>query len=196
MKLHTIALASSALTLALALVGCSSITNVKGAGGDSSPTSTSPAAASFNDPDIAFATQMIPHHQQAVEMADLVLAKNGVDSRVTELATKIKAAQDPEIVTMTVWLKAWGQPAPVSMHGMAMNGLMSPADMDALKNASGPDSSKLFLQQMVQHHQGAIDMAKEELNTGKNTDAMALAKKIVTDQTTEIASMNSLLKSF
>jgi uncharacterized protein (DUF305 family) len=194
MKLRTLALASSALTVALALVGCSSITNEATLG--SSPTSTSSIAASYNDPDIAFATQMIPHHQQAVEMADLVLAKNGVDSRVTELATKIKAAQDPEIVTMTVWLKAWGQPAPVPMHGMAMNGLMSPADMDALKNASGPDSSKLFLQQMVQHHQGAIDMANEELNTGKNTDAMALAKKIVTDQTTEIALMNSLLKSF
>ncbi len=194
MKLRTLALASSALTVTLALIGCSSTTNQATLG--SSPTSISSAAANFNDPDIAFATQMIPHHQQAVEMADLVLAKNGVDSRVTELATKIKAAQDPEIVTMTVWLKAWGQPAPVPMHGMAMNGLMSPADMDALKNASGPDSSKLFLQQMVQHHQGAIDMAKEELNTGKNTDAMALAKKIVTDQTTEIATMKILLKSF
>ena len=194
MQLRTLALVSSALTVALALVGCSSITNEATLG--SSPTSTSSTAASYNDPDIAFATQMIPHHQQAVEMADLVLAKTGVDSRVTELARKIKAAQDPEIVTMTAWLKAWGQPAPVSMHGMAMNGLMSPADMDALKNASGPDSSKLFLQQMLQHHQGAIDMASEELNTGKNTDAMALAKKIVTDQTAEIATMNSLLKSF
>ena len=196
MQLRTLALASSALTVALALAGCSSNSNETSPRSDSSLTSTSSTAASYSDPDIAFATQMIPHHQQAVEMADLVLAKTGVDSRVTELATKIKAAQDPEIVTMTAMLKAWGQPAPVSMQGMAMNGLMSPADMDALKNASGPDSSKLFLQQMVQHHQGAIDMANEELNTGKNTDAMALAAKIVTDQTAEITTMNILLKSF
>jgi uncharacterized protein (DUF305 family) len=128
-------------------------------------------------------------------MADIILAKTGVDSRVTDLAKRIKAEQDPEIVTMTGWLKAWGQPAPSAMSGMTMNGMMSQDDMDALTKASGPDSSKLFLQQMVQHHQGAIDMANEELTTGKNTDAISLAKSIVSSQTAEISTMNRLLNA-
>jgi uncharacterized protein (DUF305 family) len=164
-------------------------------GSSHSPSSQASASTTFNDPDIAFATGMIPHHQQAVEMADIVLAKTGVDSRVTDLAKKIKAEQDPEIVTMTGWLKTWGQPSPSSMNGMTMNGMMSQDDMDALTKASGPDSSKLFLQQMIQHHQGAIDMANEELTTGKNADALALAKGIVSSQTAEIATMNRLLDS-
>jgi uncharacterized protein (DUF305 family) len=194
MKLRTLALASSALTISLALAGCSSTSQDMPMGNHSSSPKAS-TSASFNDPDIAFATGMIPHHQQAVEMADIVLAKTGVDSRVTDLAKKIKAEQDPEIVTMTGWLKAWGQPAPSAMSGMTMNGMMSQDDMDALTKASGPDSSKLFLQQMIQHHQGAIDMANEELTTGKNADAISLAKSIVASQTAEIATMNSLLKS-
>jgi uncharacterized protein (DUF305 family) len=196
MKRRTILMAVGLLSTALVLAGCS----MQGMdmGGSSSDTSSSPTADSasgHNDSDIAFATQMIPHHQQAVEMADIVLAKTGVDSRVLDLAKQIKAAQDPEIVTMTAWLKAWGQPSPAAMDGMAMNGMMSQADMDALRNASGQDSSKLFLQQMTQHHQGAIDMANEELTSGQDAAALALAKKIVAAQTAEIATMKDLLAS-
>jgi uncharacterized protein (DUF305 family) len=154
---------------------------------------SSGATPQFNDPDIAFVTQMIPHHKQAVEMADILLGKTGVDSRVVDLATQIKAAQGPEITTMTAWLKSWGQPSPEPMDGMAMNGMMSQDDMDALTKASGPESSKLFLTQMIQHHQGAIDMAKEELSTGQNADALALATTISDAQTAEIATMNDIL---
>jgi uncharacterized protein (DUF305 family) len=194
MKRRTLALAASSLTIALALAGCST-TSQNMPMSSHNPSSKASVSASFNDPDVAFATQMIPHHQQAVEMADIVLAKTGVDSRVTDLAKKIKAEQDPEIVTMTGWLKTWGQPSPSAMGGMTMNGMMSQDDMDALTKASGPDSSKLFLHQMIQHHQGAIDMANEELTTGKNADALALAKGIVSSQTAEIATMNRLLDS-
>jgi uncharacterized protein (DUF305 family) len=195
MKRRTLALAASFLSLALALAGCSTTSQSMPMGSSHSPSSQASASTTFNDPDIAFATGMIPHHQQAVEMADIVLAKTGVDSRVTDLAKKIKAEQDPEIVTMTGWLKTWGQPSPSAMGGMTMNGMMSQDDMDALTKASGPDSSKLFLHQMIQHHQGAIDMANEELTTGKNADALALAKGIVSSQTAEIATMNRLLDS-
>jgi len=194
MNIRTAALAASALTVALVLAGCSTTTTTTMPSdmpgmdhGSSSDTSQ------FNDPDIAFVTQMIPHHQQAVEMADILLGKTGVDPRVVDLATQIKAAQGPEITTMTSWLKSWGQPSPEPMGGMAMDGMMSPDDMNALTNASGADSSKLFLQQMIQHHQGAIDMANEELSTGKNADALALAKTIADAQTAEIAKMNEIL---
>lgn len=194
MNLRTAALAASALTVALVLAGCSTTTTTTMPsdmpGMDHGSSSD---ASQFNDPDIAFVTQMIPHHQQAVEMADILLGKTGVDPRVVDLATQIKAAQGPEITTMTSWLKSWGQPSPEPMDGMAMNGMMSPDDMNALTNASGADSSKLFLQQMIQHHQGAIDMANEELSTGKNADALALAKTIADAQTAEIAKMNEIL---
>ena len=194
MNLRTVALAASALTVALVLAGCSTTTTTTMPsdmpGMDHGSSSD---ASQFNDPDIAFVTQMIPHHQQAVEMADIVLGKTGVDPRVVDLATQIKAAQGPEITTMTSWLKSWGQPSPEPMDGMAMNGMMSPDDMNALTTAAGADSSKLFLQQMIQHHQGAIDMANEELSTGKNADALALAKTIADAQTAEIAKMNEIL---
>ena len=195
MKLRTIALAASALTTALVLAGCAATTSTSTmpSGMPGMDHGTSSSAPQFNDPDIAFVTQMIPHHQQAVEMADIVLGKTGVDPRVVDLATQITAAQGPEIATMTGWLKAWGQPSPQPMDGMAMNGMMSQADMDALTSASGPDSSKLFLQQMIQHHQGAIDMAKEESATGKNADALALARTISDAQTTEVATMKGIL---
>ncbi len=194
MNIRTAALAASALTVALVLAGCSTTTTTTMPsdmpGMDHGSSSD---ASQFNDPDIAFVTQMIPHHQQAVEMADILLGKTGVDPRVVDLATQIKAAQGPEITTMTSWLKSWGQPSPEPMDGMAMDGMMSPDDMNALTNASGADSSKLFLQQMIQHHQGAIDMANEELSTGKNADALALAKTIADAQTAEIAKMNEIL---
>ncbi len=194
MNIRTAALAASALTVALVLTGCSTTTTTTMPsdmpGMDHGSSSD---ASQFNDPDIAFVTQMIPHHQQAVEMADILLGKTGVDPRVVDLAMQIKAAQGPEITTMTSWLKSWGQPSPEPMDGMEMGGMMSPDDMNALTNASGADSSKLFLEQMIQHHQGAIDMANEELSTGKNADALALAKTITDAQTAEIAKMNEIL---
>ena len=161
-----------------------------GAGGSSA---TSTATSEHNDADVSFAQNMVMHHQQAIEMSDMVLGKTGVDAKVTELAQKIKAAQQPEIDTMNGWLNTWN----ASMGGMShdMGGMMSESDMNALKDASGPDAGKLFLTQMMQHHQGAIEMANEEIKTGKNTDAVALAKKIVTDQTAEIATMKNLLSS-
>ena len=194
MTIRTAALAASALTVALVLTGCSTTTTTTMPsdmpGMDHGSSSD---ASQFNDPDIAFVTQMIPHHQQAVEMADILLGKTGVDPRVVDLAMQIKAAQGPEITTMTSWLKSWGQPSPEPMDGMEMGGMMSPDDMNALTNASGADSSKLFLEQMIQHHQGAIDMANEELSKGKNADALALAKTIADAQTAEIAKMNEIL---
>ena len=110
MKIKTMALASSALATALILAGCSSPTAGGHSGmdmgmGGSSATST--ATSEHNDADVSFTQNMVMHHQQAIEMSDMVLAKTGVHARVTELAQKIKAAQQPEIDTMNGWLKTW-----------------------------------------------------------------------------------------
>ena len=69
-----------------------------------------------------FAQHMIPHHQQAIEMSDMILAKQGIDPRVVELANQIKVAQGPEIEQMQGWLKEWGQPTMPMMPGMEMPG--------------------------------------------------------------------------
>ena len=196
-------LAATAVLGSVVLAGCSaSSSGMPGMGSSSSAmpsmgasSAAAPSASStatFNDADVKFAQMMTPHHQQAVEMSTMILAKKGVDADVTKLAQQIKAAQEPEITTMQGWLTEWGQP---TMGGMAMGGSgeMSQADMDALDKADGATGQKLYLQGMVKHHQGAIQMAKDEVASGKNPDAIALAKSIVSSQQEEITTINGLL---
>jgi uncharacterized protein (DUF305 family) len=196
MKIRTITLASSALAAALILTGCSTTPANNATGGSPSSTAPSVVAANFNNADETFVMGMIAHHEQAVEMADMLLEKDGVDERVIGLALDIKDAQGPEIDTMNNWLDAWGiMAADSGMEGMDHSGgmMMSDDDMAALDNATGSQASKLFLEQMTEHHQGAIDMAQQELANGENTDALSLAQKIIDDQTAEIATMKSIL---
>jgi uncharacterized protein (DUF305 family) len=153
------------------------------------------AGATFNDADFMFAQMMIPHHQEAVEMAAMADSR-AADAKVKDLAAKIKAAQQPEIDTMTGWLTAWGAaPMPGMTGGMdhGMPGAMSKADMAALKDAKGAAFDKQFLTMMITHHEGAITMAQDEVKEGSNTDAKALAQTIVADQQAEIATMKTIL---
>ncbi len=201
MNTKLIAIASGALLTAAALAGCTagSSGNNSGMGNmpgmDHSTSSTDTVTSDHNQADITFAMDMVPHHKQAIEMSDTLLAKQGVDPRVTDLAQKINAAQQPEIDTMNGWLTTWGQKTDMGGMDMGGGGMMSQQDMDALKNASGADAAKLFLTQMIQHHQGAITMATTETGQGKATDAVTLAKKIAAAQTAEIATMKQLLAS-
>ena len=182
---------------------------------------TATQAAAHNQADMRFAHMMIPHHQQAIEMSDLILAKQGIDPRVVELATQIKAAQGPEIEQMQGWMSQWGMsgmPGKSGMPGMGdmhsghggmpgmdgmdgmggmggMDGMMSPAQMDALTNAEGVEASKLFLTGMITHHEGAITMAQNEIKNGQFPDAVAMAKSILTSQQAEIDTMNQILSS-
>lgn len=142
-----------------------------------------------------FAQAMIPHHQQAVAMSDMILAKDGIDAKVTDLAAQIKAAQAPEIAQMSGWLAGWGENPSPSMgmdHDMG-GGMMSQADMDALDQATGQDAARLFLTGMITHHKGAITMAQNEVANGQNPEAVALAQKIITNQQAEITTMTQLL---
>ena len=162
----------------------------------SSSTSTSPEQ---NEADVAFATGMIPHHQQAVEMADMAL-KQASSSEVRDLATKIKAAQDPEIKTMSSWLAAWGKPVPTdmsgmgSMDGMAMDGMMTDQEMTDLSKATDVAFDRMWLTMMIKHHQGAVKMAQAEGQSGMNPEAKKLAQAIITAQNAEISRMTVLLK--
>ena len=155
-------------------------------------------AASFNDADVTFAQSMIVHHEQAIEMA--ALAADRADSdEVRDLAERIEAAQQPEIELMETWLDQWGQerPADSGMDGMGMDhgasGMMSEDEMAALEGASGEDFDRMFLELMIVHHQGAIEMARAELEDGTNPDALDVARAIVETQSDEVAEMEALL---
>lgn len=196
MKFRTGALASIVVALALVLVGCST----SGMGGmdhgDGDPPSSETADASFNAADEMFVTGMIPHHEQALSMAEMLLDKDGVDERVVALAERVLAAQQPEIELMNSWLEDWGiDPDMGGMEGMdhGNSGMMSDEDMAELEGASGAEASSLFLEQMIQHHKGAVEMAEDELANGQNAGALDLAQRIIDDQSAEITEMQGLL---
>jgi uncharacterized protein (DUF305 family) len=168
----------------------------------------SSAATDVNKTDVMFAQDMIPHHRQATEMAALAETRTKTNA-VLDLASAIQAAQGPEIDTMTGWLKSWGEDVPDegdSMGGMdhsdmgqddagSMPGMMSDDQLAALEAASGTSFDQMFLTMMVEHHEGAVQMAETEQADGENADAKALAATIEKEQTTEIAQMQDLLGS-
>jgi len=182
-----------ALTVLLTLAGCASATGGGAHDMSGMGSSSSEQPADVNNADIMFTTMMIPHHEQAVAMADIVLGEDGIDPQVVALAETIKAAQGPEIELMKSWLDEWGT-GMGDMGGMG-DGMMSETDMQALEGAIGDEASRLFLEQMIEHHQGAIDMAQTEVDDGENPDVVSLAETIIEVQTTEIATMEEILAS-
>ena len=188
------ALGLTALIVAvtLALAGC----------GSNDTTGSSAITGGHNQQDVAFATDMIPHHLQAVQMAEMAQTQASSDD-VKTLADQIKAAQGPEIDTMTQWLKSWGEDVPdESMGGMggmdsgssdSMPGMMSDQAMSELGAATGDTFDQMWLESMIAHHEGAVQMADTEIADGNDPDAVALAKSIKAAQTTEIATMKTLL---
>ncbi|MGW5063632.1 DUF305 domain-containing protein [Streptomyces sp. NPDC004096] len=185
---------------ALLLSACSSDSNDMGSMNHGSSHSSSPAAtatataAAYNDADVHFAQMMIPHHEQAVEMAKLADGR-AADSEIKNIASKIEKAQDPEIKTMTGWLQSWGKPTAMGdMPGMDMgDGMMSDKDMKELEAMKGTEFDKMFAQMMIDHHNGAISMAKTEQKDGKNADAVKMAGDIVTGQSAEVTQLQSIL---
>ncbi|SDI71939.1 Uncharacterized conserved protein, DUF305 family [Arthrobacter subterraneus] len=193
--------------LSLSALGVAAVVSLAGcgAGAESQPgpagssggssSSSSPESAAHNDADVMFAQMMIPHHQQAVEMSDMVLAKEGINPEVMDLATRIKDAQAPEVETMTGWLEAWGEPMAMDggMEGHSMEGMLSQDQLAELESAEADDAARMFLETMTAHHEGAVAMAQEEIENGENPDAIALAEAIVAAQEAEIEEMRALL---
>ena len=200
MRIHSMA---TALVAAAAVGGL-----LAGCGGNtatSPATTTAPAAANnapatgqqqHNQADVVFLQNMIPHHQQAIMMSQMALT-HATTPQVKDLATRIQAAQQPEIDQMRRLLAAWGVPA--NPGGMGpMGGMMGP--MGGTGPGQGPGMmngttfDRMFLQSMIVHHQGAIDMSQTELAQGSNPDARQLAQKIINTQQAEIKEMQTLLQ--
>jgi uncharacterized protein (DUF305 family) len=204
-----LALTALALTLGLAsgLAGCGGQTDGDGRADG--------AATDHNEADVAFAGDMIQHHAQALAMVDLTVERQ-LDPEVQALAEDIRAAQGPEIETMTDWLTEWGEPVPATVRdhvnaeddhggehggdgehgddtGMDMPGMMSDEQMDELEAAPDGEFQDLFLQMMIEHHEGAIEMAVTEQEDGRYPPATTLAGEIEAAQTAEIETMQGLL---
>ncbi|MFC5822455.1 DUF305 domain-containing protein [Nonomuraea insulae] len=191
----SVAVGAGALALVTACGGNGDSMAGHEAMGSSAPAATTASAqpsATFNDADVTFAQMMIPHHEQAVEMADLAPTR-AADPEIKELAAKIKAAQDPEIQTMKDWLTEWGKAAPEDGMGHDMPGVMPEEDMTKLKAVKGAEFDKLFAQQMIAHHNGAIEMARTEQSGGSNPEAKELAKAIETTQQAEVEQLRKIL---
>lgn len=200
MKRLTLA-ALSALTLsAVGMTACGSDSD------DASRAATTTVAvgsegtgsAAFNDADETFAQSMIPHHEQAVEMATLALdPRANASPEVKLLAEGVQAAQAPEIAQMKQWLTAWGAPMEMDTmdgHDMAaMDGMMSNDDMTALGEASGTSFDTMWLEMMIRHHEGAIAMANTVKSSGADPQVETLADAIIAGQQAEIDKMQALL---
>jgi uncharacterized protein (DUF305 family) len=194
--------ALAALTLGLALAACGS--------DDAADTDVTVSATEHNDADVSFATDMIQHHAQALAMVDMTVGRD-LDPDVTTLAEDIRAAQGPEIELMVDWLNDWNEPVPETVrdhvnaghgddgemghegmdHG-DMPGMMSAEDMDTLEQAPADEFQDMWLGMMIEHHEGAVEMAQEEVGEGRFQDAVELAGDIVESQTSEIEELEAL----
>ncbi|OSC64621.1 DUF305 domain-containing protein [Streptomyces sp. 4F] len=206
------AVAAGAAALTLAACGGADDGDAGGSAGhgghNASASASAPASAPasqgrHNAADVAFAKGMIPHHRQAVEMADLAPERAG-SPEVEKLAAEIKKAQDPEIRTLSGWLTSWGEEVPAddaamdhSTHGMdgmdGMDGMMTDQEMRGLEDASGEAFDTAFLELMIKHHEGAVAMARTEQADGAHAPAKKMAGEIITSQSAEIERMNRLL---
>jgi uncharacterized protein (DUF305 family) len=193
MRIHRVAgvLAAAAAAGGL-LAGC---------GTNTSPATTTPPPAASSTPatghrqhnqaDVVFLQNMIPHHAQAITMSQM--ARNRAASpQVKDLAARIEAEQGPEIQQMRGLLTAWGTPAPATPGGMGGMGGMGQGQMPGMMSGTGFD--RMFLQMMIVHHQGAVDMSQTELAQGSSPAARQLAQQIINAQRAEIREMQTLLQ--
>ncbi|MFJ8660323.1 DUF305 domain-containing protein [Streptomyces sp. NPDC093795] len=193
---RTSTLVGAAVAAGLLLSACGSDPSGTSASASGSPSATAAAPGAFNDADVMFAQMMIPHHEQALEMAKLAEGR-AQDPEVKKLVTAIEQAQDPEIQKMRAWLKGWGKPESAGHggsgggHGMA--GMMSDQDMKDLAAAKGRDFDRTFAELMIAHHDGAVAMAKDEQKNGRNVMAKSLADDVVRSQSAEVTALRKIL---
>lgn len=159
--------------------------------GHGSMSSEDDASIAHTDDELMFASMMIPHHIQAVTMSELALA-NSTNTEIISLATAIRDAQAPEIKQMQSWLDQSNYSGTHAGH-MDMGGMLSDEELAELSTAKGSTFDRLFLQGMIAHHEGAIDMLSMIKNSS-NSEVKKLYDDILTSQSAEIETMKALLK--
>ena len=141
--------------------------------------------------EIMFAQMMIPHHEQAISMSETALKKSR-NQEILNLSRQIKGLQSSETSQLTYWLKATKSSMTMD-HDMHMSGMLTVKELASLKRLTGTQFDRTFLQLMIKHHQGALEMLNL-IDDSKNAEALALAKAIKSAQSKEITSMKQLLK--
>jgi uncharacterized protein (DUF305 family) len=210
---RAIAAAAVPLVPLVLLAACGDDDEGAQSGDDGAEQTAEPSTdAGHNEADVEFAQMMIPHHQQAVEMAALA-PQRAAATEILDLAGRVQAAQDPEIEQMSGWLEGWGEQVPAGSAGHDMggmdgeggsggagggeaeagHGMMTAEDMAALEAASGAEFDRMFAEMMIEHHQGAVAMANDEIEAGRSAEAIELARAIVDAQQTEIAELQGFL---
>lgn len=139
--------------------------------------------------EIMFAQSMIPHHEQALQLAQLAL-KNSTNKEVIALSKSIISSQGKEITQMKYWLKATNSSMDIG-HDMGMNGMLTDSQVANLGKLKGRAFDEEFLKSMIAHHKGALQMVSLIKNT-KNAEAKKLAQDIVKAQTAEIQLMKNI----
>ncbi|WP_329794082.1 DUF305 domain-containing protein [Lentzea sp. DG1S-22] len=149
--------------------------------------------ATHNSADVAFAQGMVPHHEQALEMSGLVGDRTD-NPRLADLAKRISAAQKPEIDRMNGWLRTWEAPVQASSHtSHGHSESHGVVDLGNLAELEGTEFDRQWLSLMIQHHRGAVEMARRHLTAGTDPETRKLAQDVVSHQEKEIAEMESLL---
>ncbi|MBA8922272.1 MULTISPECIES: DUF305 domain-containing protein [Nesterenkonia] len=196
-----------AFALAAALTGCGTSDEEPSESAPDTTQSTEEVSEQHNEADVEYISGMVMHHAQAVEMSEIVLEKDDIETEVSTLAEDIREAQGPEIEQMESWLEAWGEEGTSEgdmegmdhgdgdMEGMSdMEGMMSEDDLSELESATGTEASRLFLEQMIAHHEGAVSSAEDHLENGENPEALELSETIISDQQAEIDEMETMLE--
>ena len=190
----------------LALAGCTPTTEAPSPNppAPGTPPPVEPAAQgeghgagdAHSSTDQEFAQQMLTHHEQALELVGLAEATSQ-NPQVRALATRIAQTQGPEIVQLKSWLAAksghesGSAPEDVPHHG-GMTGMVKPQEMEALRLASGPEFDRQWVQAMIQHHEGAVEMAQAQLSEGSDPELQGFAEKVVATQQAEIQELKSI----
>ena len=164
--------------------------------GDSSAKgmNNSQSASDLEMNEYMFAEMMIPHHQQAVDMSDLALKKS-TNPKILDLAQRIKSAQSSEIIQMQYWLGGKEANSMMSDHsGHSMGGMLTEEEFSKLESSSGVTFDTLFLEGMIVHHEGAIDMAQMIKDT-TTQEVNEFGLNVVEVQSEEIREMKEILES-
>jgi uncharacterized protein (DUF305 family) len=158
-------------------------------------------ASSFNDADVEFMQGMIPHHMQAVRMAEMVPDRTASDE-LDQLAENIITSQTEEISLMVELLRDAGADAPPmggggmgmdgdGMGGMGSEGMLSPDEMHELMASDGREFDRLWVDAMIDHHEGAVDAARRLVADGEHPRVRELAENIIAEQESEIEQMRT-----
>jgi uncharacterized protein (DUF305 family) len=151
-----------------------------------------------NEADLRYVQDMIMHHQQAIDMA-LLAPERAARDDVKRFAERMAGAQGPEIEGMNGWLRQHNQPtidprqSGHAGHSMSMPGMATPAQLEALRAASGPAFDTMYLQLMIAHHEGALTMARTLQTSGRDVRVQEMANDVIAVQTDEINTMRELL---